>query len=64
MALKIIFMGTPEFAVPILIFDCIMTGPESNFGSIFIIEIPVSLSKFIIALWIGAAPLHFGKSEA
>ena len=33
---------------------------ESNSGSIFIIEIPVSLSIFMIALWIGAAPLHLG----
>ena len=31
---------------------------------IFIIEIPVSLSKFIIALCIGAAPLHFGNNDA
>ena len=42
----------------------LQTGPVSNFSSIFIILIPVSFSKFIIDLWIGAAPLHFGRRDA
>ena len=40
------------------------TGPASNSSTIFIMLIPVSLSRFIIDLCIGAAPLHFGSSEA
>ena len=47
-----------------LIFDFIITGPASSFDTIFIIDIPVSLSKFIIDLCIGAAPLHLGSKEA
>ena len=39
-------------------------GPLSNFSSIFIILTPIFLSPFIIALWIGAAPLHLGNNDA
>ena len=41
-----------------------MTGPASSFSTIFIILTPVSLSKFIIDLCIGAAPLHLGNKDA
>ena len=40
------------------------TGPESSFLLIFITLIPVFLSKLIIALCIGAAPLQLGKIDA
>ena len=40
------------------------TGPVSSFSLIFIMLMPVFLSKFIIDLCIGAAPLHLGKREA
>ena len=40
------------------------TGPVSSFLLIFIMLMPVFLSKFIIDLCIGAAPLHLGKREA
>jgi hypothetical protein len=36
----------------------------SSCSAIFITLIPISLSRFIIDLCIGAAPLHFGKREA
>ena len=48
----------------ILILFCNKMGPSSNLSTIFIILIPVSLSKFIIDLWIGAAPLHMGSKDS
>ena len=39
-------------------------GPASNLLLIFIMLIPVLLSKFIIDLCIGAAPLQDGKIDA
>ena len=42
----------------------LLTGPLSSYSTIFIILIPISLSKFIIDLWIGAAPLHIGSNDA
>ncbi len=46
------------------IFSTINTGPASNFSSIFIMEIPVKESCAMTDLCIGAAPLHFGKTDA
>ena len=40
------------------------TGPVSSFSAIFMTLTPVSVSRFIIDLCMGAAPLHFGKRDA
>ena len=39
------------------------TGPASILGAIFIKDIPLTLSPFQMALWIGAPPLYFGSKE-
>ena len=39
-------------------------SPQSKPNSVIIVQIPVSLSPFIIALCIGFAPLYRGSNEA
>ena len=41
-----------------------MKDLDKKFGKSRVIDTPVSVSMFIIALWIGAAPLHLGNKDA
>ncbi len=48
----------------ILIFEDKRTSPVSMPSSINMVVTPVSVSLFMIAHWIGAAPRYFGSSDA
>ena len=43
--------------------SCKITAPASNSSSTYIIDTPLLSSPFIIAAFIGAAPLNLGNNE-